>query len=58
MRSEHQALCFDEYLIAELCPDLREAYEKKFGEENLLLAKRALGAVGEAKIRKLLDKLL
>ena len=56
--AEHQALCFDEYLIAELCPDLMEAYKKKFGDENLRFAKRALGEDGTARIKARLKEIL
>lgn len=56
--AEYQVLCFDEYLIKALCPDLSGAYRDWIGEENLEVSRRALGEAGENRLKERLRQMV
>ena len=56
--AEYQVLCFDEYLIKALCPDLSEAYRDWIGEENLEVSRKALGEAGENRLKERLRQMV
>ena len=56
--AEYQVLCFDEYLIEALCPDLSGAYRDWIGEENLEVSRRTLGEAGENRLRERLGQIV
>ena len=56
--SEYQVLCFDEYLIDALCPELAGTYREWIGEEYLDYAHKALGEAGEARLKERLKEML
>lgn len=56
--SEYQVLCFDEYLIDALAPDLAETYRDWTGEETLACAHEQLGPEGEQRLKDCLKEML
>ena len=56
--AEYQVLCFDEYLIKALCPDLSGAYRDWIGEENLEVSRKALGEAGENRLKERLRQMV
>ena len=56
--SEYQVLCFDEYLIAALAPDLAETYRDWIGAETLACAHEQLGPEGEQRLQDCLKEML
>ncbi len=56
--AEYQVLCFDEYLIEALCPDLSGTYRDWIGEENLEISRRALGEAGENRLKERLRQMV
>lgn len=56
--AEYQVLCFDEYLIEALCPDLSGAYRDWIGEENLEVSRKALGEAGENRLKERLRQMI
>ena len=56
--AEYQVLCFDEYLIEALCPDLSGAYRDWIGEENLEVSRKALGEAGENRLKERLRQMV
>ena len=56
--AEYQVLCFDEYLIEALCPDLSGAYRDWIGEENLEVSRKMLGETGENRLKERLNQML
>lgn len=51
--AEYQVMCFDEYLVEALCPDLLEAYREWIGREDLELAHRGLGEAGDRRMKEI-----
>ena len=56
--SEYQVLCFDEYLIGALAPDLAGTYQDWIGREYLEYAHEQLGAEGEQRMKDCLKGIL
>ena len=56
--TEYQVLCFDEYLIDALAPDLAETYREWIGGEYLDSAHEILGAEGEQRMKDCLKGIL
>ena len=56
--AEYQVLCFDEYLIEALCPDLSGAYRDWIGEENLEVSRKMLGETGENRLKERLKQMI
>lgn len=56
--SEYQVLCFDEYLIGALAPDLAETYKDWIGREYLDYAHEQLGVEGEQRMKHCLKEIL
>ena len=56
--AEYQVLCFDEYLIDALCPELSGTYRKWVEQEYLDDAHKALGETGEARLKERLKQML
>ena len=56
--SEYQVLCFDEYLIGALAPDLAGTYQDWIGREYLEYAHEQLGAEGEQRMKDCLKEIL
>ena len=56
--AEYQVLCFDEYLIEALCPDLSGAYRDWSGEENLEVSRKMLGETGENRLKERLKQMI
>ena len=56
--SEYQVLCFDEYLIDALAPDLAEPYREWIGGEYLDSAHKILGVEGEQRMKDCLKGIL
>ena len=56
--SEYQVLCFDEYLIDALCPELSGTYREWIGPEYLDYAHQILGEAGETRLKERLKKML
>ena len=56
--AEYQVLCFDEYLIEALCPDLSRAYRDWIGEENLEVSRKMLGETGENRLKERLKQMI
>ena len=54
--SEYQVLCFDEYLIRNLCPDLSDTYRCWVGAEMLDQSHEKLGEAGEQRIAACLER--
>lgn len=54
--SEYQVLCFDEYLIQKLCPDLSDAYRGWVEAELLDQSHDKLGEAGEQRISACLKR--
>ena len=55
--AEYQVLCFDEYMIDALCPDLSKAYRAWAGEATLAFVHKNLGEEGEKPLKKKLKKM-
>ena len=56
--AEYQVLCFDEYLIEALCPDLSGAYRDWIGEENLEVSRKMLGETGGNRLKERLKQMI
>lgn len=56
--SEYQVLCFDEYLVEKVCPELAGTYRDWIGQEYLSFAHEKLGEAGEAGLRERLAQML
>lgn len=56
--SEYQVLCFDEYLIDALCPELSGHYRDWIGADHLEYSHKALGEEGEARLQECLKKMV
>ena len=56
--SEYQVLCFDEYLIETLAPDMAEIYRAWISREYLDYSHEQLGAEGEQRLKDCLKEIL
>ena len=56
--AEYQVLCFDEYLIDALCPELSGTYRDWIGEETLEVCRKALGEAGEDRLKERLKQMI
>ena len=56
--SEYQVLCFDEYMIRDLCPDLSDKYRTWIGADMLDLSHEKLGEAGEKQINECMRRFI
>ena len=56
--SEYQVLCFDEYLIEALAPDMAEIYRVWISREYLDYSHEQLGAEGEQRMKDCLKEII